>query len=393
MFSRVQRPRSASHGPGASPPRHAPVIQRVGDEQVTAVPPDAKSTGALLEKRAIQIAEKMAMLDEDVRAGEPVDDVQPRLDVLLIQMRGVETQLRLLLEPLRRGGADPAELRQLTGSTFEIGRTVADEAGRIADAAAVPPVPKELHHFWAGGKLTKVAMTNLLAWNERARGNGWSQTLWTDPRANEKIGDPELGKQLAFLEKAGVSIGKVGEALMDEQSTAAYAHLLGELGPKNKGVLPWMSDLARYTVLSRRGGVYADVDIHPGKSDLSSPLRQTDPQGEIPFTGPGFRTVEDAQKAGYFDDRNAAIDKMFSDQAYGNHFLATLPGTKLMARVSGYAAENILKQGVTSGPSDLMKGINTAGGSYDANVRKSIPPPRWLYRTNWVTDESSAIVN
>ncbi len=386
----------------ARPPREAarvaqpaqPVVQRVnGGEQVLAIPPDDFRLGADYERRAVDIAMKLEILSEEVRAGEmPVDDVRAQMDVLALQMQTIRTQLRLRIEQLRAAGADPAEVRQMTGQTLEIADAVENGTAQLErDIRAI--VPRNLHHYWSGGKLSKAAIENLLAWNEKARKNGWTQTLWTDFTANEKIADPMLNEQLVMLRDAGIKIGAVSGQMLDENSTAAYVKLRNELGPHNKGVLPWMSDLARYTALSKRGGVYADVDIHPGNVRLTPRLLHQDRDAEIPLSGPGFRTVQDATQAGYFLNPRNAVDTLFGQAGLGNHFLASRPGTKFMSRLSAQASDNILAHGVTGGPSDLLNTLAKEPGDFDANVRKSIPPPNWRYGLKWVTDESSSIVN
>jgi hypothetical protein len=264
-------------------------------------------------------------------------------------------------------------------------------------------IPRALHHFWAGGPLSEAAIANLLAWQERAREHGWSQTLWSDFGTNSAFkGGAALIPQLFKLREEGVDVREVTELglagdypdIKHPASRAAYRKLQEKVGPGKLRNLPYMSDLARYAALHRFGGVYADVDIHPGSVDLSQTLQHEDPAGEIPFVAPGFRTGADAKEAGYFDDPEKAVETMFDQPSVNNNFIATRPGTEFMSILSRGAAENIEKAGVTNGPIDVIKALLESRGEeeFTKDTLSMIRPP-WRHQLRWITDESNRTVD
>ncbi|MBD2692096.1 glycosyltransferase [Anabaena catenula] len=261
-------------------------------------------------------------------------------------------------------------------------------------------IPQRLHHFWAGGNLTQDALQNLIAWQEKAQTNAWSQTLWTDSKVNNHFNNPGLPQNLEFLKAQGINVQDMAHiGLMNQESDMAYFNLRKQLlQTGDTSVLPYMSDLARYTHLYRQGGVYADVDINPGRVDLSNPLTHRDPVGEVPLLGPGFRTQQDAISLGYdplqpsdSPSNLAAINNSFSTYQIGNHFIATRPGTEMMKTVSGIAAKNLNQSSVTNGPSDVIRAFAKQDLDLDQVHEQANGP--WNPHIKWITDESNNTVN
>lgn len=259
-------------------------------------------------------------------------------------------------------------------------------------------IPKTIHHFWAGGKISKTAMKNIFNWRQKTVENSWNHLLWTDSRVNQ-VFESSNAEQMEALQIAGIQIIDLAQLPlgMGKDTQEAYDTLASKATSGQKSVLPFMSDLARYSALYHQGGVYADVDIDPNNVSLEKTLKHRDEESEIPMLGPGFRTEKDAQEAGYlkpdFGAKESASLSMFNKNAFGNHFIATRAGTNVMKQSASNATKGLQNSGfdVTSGPGDVLKAMHAQNSDLDTVSAQAIPP--WLFDMNWVTDESSSIVN
>jgi hypothetical protein len=296
-----------------------------------------------------------------------------------------------------------------------------------------PAIPQNLHHFWAGGALSPGAYENLSAWTAQAAHHGWNQYIMTDSLVNEffrtqeveaKVKELEsmgaqpaqiaafrrdyrtqLQRQLATLGARGATVVDMaqlplgaGHGTRDNPLQTAYRHMRQQLlTTGQKRVLPYLSDLARYSQLYRLGGVYADVDIHPGTVNLGQHLNMPEATGLVPHLGPGFRTQEQARDAGLFSprtgDREAGLLDMFTSvkSAIGNHFIGTAARNPLIRTIADRASDNLLRTDVTNGGLDVLWAMNRIGLNYQAAVPQSVPP--WLLDARWVTDESDHTVD
>lgn len=259
-------------------------------------------------------------------------------------------------------------------------------------------IPKTIHHFWAGGKISKTAMKNIFKWRQKTDENSWSHLLWTDSRVN-KVFESSNAEHMEALQIAGIQIIDLAQFPlgMGKDTQKAYHTLASKVTTDKKSVLPYMSDLARYSALFHQGGVYADVDIDPHNVSLEKTLRHRDTESEIPMLGPGFRTEEEAQISGYLNSNigakeSASLTK-FNEMKFGNHFIATRAGTNFMKQSASNATKCLQETEftVTSGPGDVLRAMYSQNRDLGTVLAQAIPP--WIFDMNWVTDESSSIVD
>jgi mannosyltransferase OCH1-like enzyme len=263
-------------------------------------------------------------------------------------------------------------------------------------------IPRIVHHCWIGKSLSHAAMGNLYLWMEQTEKYNWKHLLWTDTSINGKFGDTLLPMQFDILSRGNIQIMDMdSNALeMDSEVQSAY-DMLGRMAKTSKlSVLPYLSDLARYSCLFQQGGVYIDVDISPGNVCLASSLKHRNTSKEIPLLGPGFRTRKDARALGYYSChqgiRETALLKMYNRNIVGNHFIATKGKSQIMEKTARAAAQKIMATGCkTDGPSDLVHTIikNTVSKEIPdtgAILAETIPP--WLFDIGWVSDESDKLV-
>lgn len=255
------------------------------------------------------------------------------------------------------------------------------------------PVPKYLHHFWAGGALSDGAFTNLLAWRAKAEPSGWWQYILTDGVVNAFFGDAKLTRQLEIMQTSGSVVVDIGQ--LPFASKAVYENLRNSVVKQGiKSKLPYLSDLARYAQLLALGGLYVDVDVSPGQVNMNEIL--TCIKG-IPQLGPCFRTTDDARLHGLFDAlesaRMLAIVMMYSDTklAIGNHFIAAPARNAVVSKANEIATSQVSEHGITNGGVDFLKAFCKLDGYGTDAVQASMPS--WAMDVQWVTPESDNIVD
>lgn len=128
----------------------------------------------------------------------------------------------------------------------------------------IPPeqleVPKNIHFIWSGRAISDAALGNIRIWGELAKkAKGWRVSVWTD-KVDSNWG--MLVRSKLFL--SGVSLEYIVKDTLDPSLWPSYD---GLIHGKDKNY-PAASDLARYSILKRHGGVYCDVDIGPGMAAL-----------------------------------------------------------------------------------------------------------------------------
>ncbi|MGW4251918.1 glycosyltransferase [Streptomyces californicus] len=264
----------------------------------------------------------------------------------------------LLLRRLRAMDPPPGYLAQLE-----------NDAAQFAAATTEPalPVPKEVHFVWLGGDLPSDALANVTRWAGAVSPHGWKVNLWTDSRTKLSISTWLTLKATPGLFQQ--KLAPVIDARLAEPFEAA----------SRAGAYPLASDLARYSVLQARGGVYADVDLGPGSlvlSDANTPLlRPNDP----PVLGPlirdrsGLNTTlrEIASRSGtpappttgtsHADDVRRAVTHLLEDGSYGNHFIIAPPSSSFMERMIVHAVDQLHK---VSGDEDLKMAAPVATGPF-----------------------------
>ena len=119
-------------------------------------------------------------------------------------------------------------------------------------------------------------MDNILQWAARASNARWHIILWTDAKL-------ETGDWTKHGPPAGtVDIRQIEPMLHPELRNFYHKATKGPSPAFNMA-----SDLARYSILMELGGVYADVDVGPGKVDLSKVPRMG--PGDVPILAPSVR--------------------------------------------------------------------------------------------------------
>lgn len=254
------------------------------------------------------------------------------------------------------------------------------------------PVPKYLHHFWAGGALSQSAFGNLQSWYERANAGGWYQYILTDSVVNSAFNDKILKHQLEVLRAIGSVVVDIDQ--IPFQSKPVYKILRRSVVEQQmKSKLPYLSDLARYAQLLALGGLYVDVDVHPGRVDMKEVLLSL--KG-IPQLGPCLRTTADAKNMG-FDTlesmRTVAMLGMFSKEKYavGNHFIAAPARNPVVDKANVIATENVSEHQITNGGIDFLKAVAKLDGFGTEVIPASLPA--WIWDVVWVTPESDNTVD
>lgn len=168
--------------------------------------------------------------------------------------RGQDARVRLLLRRLA--------LQNLHVLRGELDSRYAERVAELASpAGALTPVPKDVHFFWMGKEPSAGALNNLEAW-ARSAGSTWRQHLWTDATYEGWSGQARARlEQIVTVHRDSLEALHIADRpqVLEVYETAVA-----------NGAYNLASDIARYLILERFGGVYADVDLHPGTVNLSS---------------------------------------------------------------------------------------------------------------------------
>ncbi|MBL1090678.1 MULTISPECIES: WXG100-like domain-containing protein [Streptomyces] len=248
--------------------------------------------------------------------------------------RGQEVRVRLLLRRL--------ELQNLHVLRGELQSRYAERvAGTAPSAGALAPVPKDLHFFWIGEEPSAGALNNLEAW-ARSAGDTWRQHLWTDATY-----DAWSGQARSRLEQ----IVTVHRDALDAVRSADRPQVLEvyETAVAN-GAYNLASDIARYVILERNGGIYADVDLHPGTVVLSSVEEITMRSDDLPLLAPrvrGMDSVADALAtagvdvpADQMEQVDLAAQLRWDAGVLGNHLIVAPPGSEFVSSLLDVIPKN-----------------------------------------------------
>ncbi|MGI5144596.1 eCIS core domain-containing protein [Streptomyces sp. CA-106110] len=205
-----------------------------------------------------------------------------------------------------------------------------------------PLIPPLVHFIWIGGGISKDALDNVLAWAEKAQNSDWRINLWTDKRSTWSWADKlrvKVAKAIEF---------KYIEDALDERVAATYEK--ATKGPAK--AYPLASDIARYSILKKLGGVYADVDLGSGTIDLKQ-TRPTLRENDVPVLGPlirdkgslnaslsaagappvtGVATAEQVRTAARY---------LLGTGGYGNHFIGAQRNSAVMEKMIDKIARSI----------------------------------------------------
>jgi len=238
---------------------------------------------------------------------------------------------------------------------------------------ALPPqaAPKRLHFIWSGGEIRKAALDNIVAWSDRARPAGWQVTIWTDERVQTW---PVL--TLARLKYNDIQLGPITQATLDARLWPAYDTVTHPA--QGRPNFPAGSDLARYSILKRIGGVYLDVDIAPGQldvDDLARPYR-------LPLLAPEIRDTLAVRQHLSLDKTDAVTDEhirtVAADQLRGgyhnNNFVVAPAGSAAIEAVIAQVVVEIDKLGRYGGAASLVGAMadNTAFVTGPVAVKRAL---------------------
>ncbi|MEU1518495.1 glycosyltransferase [Streptomyces sp. NPDC005811] len=243
-------------------------------------------------------------------------------------------------------------------------RTVVDQF----PAEERPRIPPLVHFIWIGGPISKDALDNVLAWAAKAQNSDWRINLWTD-----RLSTWPMGSTARVRMAKAIEFKKIEDAI-DPRLAATYE--TATTGPKK--AYPLASDIARYSILKKLGGVYADVDLGSGTVDLRQArptLRETD----VPALGPLIRdksslstpleAVAAAPVTGTptADQIRTAARYLLDTGGYGNHFIMAQRDSavmeKLIRRIAGSveamdAEELHLAGPAATGPFALIRAVD-----------------------------------
>ena len=221
---------------------------------------------------------------------------------------------------------------------------------------AEPEIPQLIHFIWIGRPPSRGAVDNIFQWAVRASNTGWRIILWTDAEL-EKGDWTETRSRLAGT----VDIRPI-EPMLDPQLRNFY-HIA------TKGPSPafnMASDLARYSILVELGGVYADVDVGPGKVDLSKVPRMG--LGDVPILAPQVR------------DRRALKEQLSEDELKALAFAAQVHLAATKAYLANQLNNNLI---ITQPRSTFLYNLIS-------NVRQAVEKDLKSGGSNWA--ENAALI-
>ncbi|MFB6505514.1 MULTISPECIES: glycosyltransferase [unclassified Streptomyces] len=235
-------------------------------------------------------------------------------------------------------------------------------------------VPKEINFIWMGGPLKEAARANIQSWVQKAGEADWKVSIWTNSTgglSNEAFlkdlvaSAPDTvqhrpTKSLFAPEKGS------GQEKIPSHATALYR------AAKKADSFAMASDVARYALLHKHGGVYLDVDLGPGAVVLR-PEGLLLPKGDdtLPMFGPLLRDSGTVRKTlGLGEDdpitgrgREAAL-AVYEQGELGNQFIVAHPGSAFMGRVLRALPDPDHKDAVIRGTLHAaMKSKNVAGST------------------------------
>jgi mannosyltransferase OCH1-like enzyme len=210
------------------------------------------------------------------------------------------------------------------------GRTSQDDANSTAanmPSADTPPyvVPQILHFYWAGRDIDQGKVDNLTKWAMAARNSAWRIWIWHDGAVAKARNTGKL--------RGEITVMKITMSVIDPSLRYYYDAFIKARN------YPAASDLARYSILLRYGGVYADVDVGPGDMDFSRPLVL---EKKLPIQfGPQLRDAQAVLDALKIVEAvqvtpemvQAAAKLRRKEGSFGNHFIAVPPGSPILRKL------------------------------------------------------------
>ncbi|MFE1819522.1 glycosyltransferase [Streptomyces anulatus] len=221
------------------------------------------------------------------------------------------------------------------------------------------PVPRQINFIWLGGTLSPAARANIGNWADRAQAAGWTVTIWTDAagaRNNEGFLQSTTGTGVAQHGKVKHLFAK-DKGPIWQKNPLSKAQTLYEaaLGLESFAMA---SDVARYALLHKHGGVYLDVDLGPGAVTLR-PGGVMMPLGDdtLPMFGPLLQDLGSVRKKLKLPDGSVPTEEQiqqaaamaYEDGDFGNHFIVAHPGSAFLKQVLDNLPDYNTKDPLTKG--------------------------------------------
>ncbi|MFE5827196.1 glycosyltransferase [Streptomyces erythrochromogenes] len=301
----------------------------------------------------------------------------------------------------------PMLLPGVMATTFAVPQASAESTAAAKGTREQPAgVPKTLHFIWVGNPPSGHATQNLIAWAKAARASGWRMKVWTDSNT------PWPMDRGSFLAQVGVEFADVRQAI-DPRVQAVWDGTREQARGFNAA-----SDVARYSILLREGGVYLDVDL--GSHGVTLPVEAPSMSvHDLPVPGPLLRDRAMVTKkliAGGIDPLRcppgqaiaSALDVSARQGDFGNQMLVAPAGNhvidltlrQISKRLEEHDLPTLLRNvSELSGPDRLFRAmrqyLEDRGEQInqpqhilqhvDAGLRTS-----WWNSVNWITEESDA---
>lgn len=194
-------------------------------------------------------------------------------------------------------------------------------------------IPQNLHFFWKGESPGREGQEwpHLQEWgNMGEKSAGWNKTLWTDSSSIDEWQKNHQDK-LEELQKMNINVKPV-EKEIDERNRDIYNDAV------EYDARPMVSDVARYSVLKKHGGIYADLDIGPGNLSLPNYADQEGKEmlssGKLPLMGPMVRDRKAVldhtpkSEAPFKKRLKETIDKQYATGSFANNLIAAEPNNQ-----------------------------------------------------------------
>lgn len=215
-------------------------------------------------------------------------------------------------------------------------------------------LPRIIHFIWIGASMPASGKTNVLAWKQR---NPAAQIwLWSDSRWHDRTNRIQngYGEMSAWAGENGITIKDISA-----DASIFTPHYQKEAGyVKRSDTDPndtWTnfgtaSDLARYSILSKYGGIYSDSDLgFREKEEESEPKGEAEAEPDI---------FEEVKKKIY---KTALLTHNRTEaKKAANDLIAALPGAENLALITTYAEKKLDE--LYKDPDRLKTYPNTEGG-------------------------------
>jgi hypothetical protein len=199
-------------------------------------------------------------------------------------------------------------------------------------------LPKIIHFIWIGASMPEKGKTNVLAWKKR---NPTAQIwLWSDSRWHDRTNHIQngFGSMSGWAAERGITIKDIsadsGVFTEHYKKEAGYTKR-AETDPNDTWTnFGTASDLARYSILSKYGGIYSDSDLgfreNAGQSESSGGSAQAEQQPDI---------FEEAKRKIY--KTGMLTHNRSEPKKAANDLIASLPGAENISLISANAEKKL----------------------------------------------------